>query len=384
MSSSRFSRCLGATLVCAALLPTASLRAQSTASTLVLPAGYDKAEGETLMFWSLTPFPSRRQLLIDQKIMAPLAAQELTAIELRRDGGNFDLPGGRLNITIQLSHSSRSASAASAIFSENRGSSPVTFFRGIVDVPSHAGHEKDPAPWAKGSSIELKGLRPFPLLGKTLCIETQTTAPAARSNSPNAPDWPIDAMRGPRGSVDIRRGNSCLPGNAEVPASVDMAESVIGGQLAFRLQMPVLAPQQAVGQAFLLWGFDGSRFGALELPLDLGSFGAPGCFLQQEVVGVVGTPTRRLPQSSIELAEIVFPTPRDRGAIGLDIHAQWLRFGSRSPRGSYSLSNGVRATLGEVPSGFGYAVVATDNMSNVSGRIERARIPILRLHLQRL
>lgn len=353
----------------ALLIGMSSLAAQT--SSTVLPDSYEQTEGETLVFWAFSPFPAQRQLLIDTRRMAPLGGRELVEIEVRRDGGNFALQGGRLRVELWLSHPASYASDASPELAANIGPDRTLFFQGFVDLPHLAGFETDPAPWGAGS-VRLPGIRPFVLKGTTLCIESRTSA--AQAGKPGqAPYWPIDAARGPIGESAVR-GTSCLPGNAEQPAAAEAASALTGEKLVVTLQMPAIAPPVA----FLLWGFDAQRWGATTLPLDLGPFGAPGCFLQQEIVGVESVLCERLPSAPYERASVEFPVPADPGLAGLRLYAQWMRFAS--PRATFSLSNGVEAKLAAVPRDFGYAYVVADDLSSRTGRVEHARIPILRLH----
>jgi hypothetical protein len=352
-----------------------ALASQSTQQT-VLPGGYEQTEGETLMFWSFSPFGSRRQLLIDTRHMSTLGGRSLTAIELRRDGGAIPLQGGSLRVEVRISHAPSRSRETSELFAQNRGPDEQLFFAGNVNLPSHSGVSPDPAPWDQSASIVLRGTRPFPLRGTTLCIETVTRAPQSQSKSANPlPFWPIDAARGVLGSVQSS-GISCMPGSSSEPAYAEAAGAVTGSKIFFTLQMTKSAP----AFAFLLWGLNNQSLGGLPLPLHLGPAGMPGCYLSLEPLGSILANTRPLPISGLEQASVQLPVPMDANFDGLSVHAQWMRFspGQGGPR--FTFSNGVEATVSSVSRDFGFCYVRADSVGADRGELERSRIPILRLH----
>jgi hypothetical protein len=82
-------------------------------------------------------------------------------------------------------------------------------------------------------------------------------------------------------------------------------------------------------------------FGAPVLPLDLGSSGAPGCFLRAEPLVLIPTATQ--PDGT---ATIGTPIPSEPGMVGLTVFGQWLVLSPPANPAGALLSDGGAARIG--------------------------------------
>lgn len=356
----------------AALAGPPALVAQGGA--VVVPAAYADREAPGAELYFLAPFAARRQLLIGADSLQPAVGMPLAGLTVRRNMGARDpQEGGRVSVELSLSHAMLPPAGAIGTFAANRGPDHRRAFAGVLDLPSVEGSETAPAPWVEPFAVRLTFAAPFVYAGGTLCVESVTLpVPGAAE-----PWWPIDAaLEDLGGSVSVV-GQSCLTALPGTPAGAVDASLALGGTATFYIR-GVIRP----GPVFCLVGVDDRNFHGLPLPLDLGSLGAPGCRLYNDVVLVKPALAQVFPGALQGHAAADLPIPLDARFGGATLYTQWVCPGATMARGPfpYGFSNGVRAQLSARLPTWNVAWVESSDPALDLGRVLRGRTPVLRLH----
>lgn len=350
-----------------------------SANSFVLPGGYEIRDAPGASLWTASPFAARRQLLIDERHLSEALMRNLTRLALRRNTGhNGALEGGKLLVEISLSHSRATASTASDAFAANRGFDHRVVFRDVVTFPDSQESPTSPAPWVTPNAVEFEFLAPFFYRGGTLCIETITEpVPDGSGGTHPAPWWAVDSVVEDIGGTVETFGDSCIPGLSGRPAGAEAGSMVSGSEAVFFLRGP-----RPTGQVICALGLsDSVTAGGLSLPLDLGAYSAPGCFLYVDPVLQVSTTIVRMPRAGTGLAQAAVALPSDPALVGMDIYSQWIMFEPAAPSLRFSFSNGVRATIGSSNTELGVSWIESVDLDSPVGRILYGRSPVLRISM---
>jgi hypothetical protein len=346
----------------------ASLYAQQPPTSLVVPLRYATTEAPNAVFWAVSPFPARRQLLIYAAHLTAARNRTLKGLRVRRNGGDRDtLPAGYFYLEVSLSENTRSAAAADVRFAANRGSNPVQVFRGRFDLPESPAPRVTPAPWATPFSVRLPFATAYVYGGGTLCVETVT--------STAGPWWPLDGLRQNSAGKVLAYGNSCIPRLSGHPAGADAASQNLGSSAVVFLR-----GTRTQGSGLLLLGLDNKTIGAAPLPLDLASFGAPGCslLLNPMVMAPIALAERPGGQGHVAVAIAV---PYDVRLPGVSYYTQWLLREPGHNSLGLTFSNGVAATIGPYKPPLGITWIESTDLAAATGRILAGRTPVLRFDL---
>ncbi len=85
------------------------LCAQSAPTSLVVPSQYATREAPNAVFWAISPFAARRQLILGASHLSAAKGRKLKGLRVRRNGGERDtLSAGFLQLEVSLSETARS------------------------------------------------------------------------------------------------------------------------------------------------------------------------------------------------------------------------------------------------------------------------------------
>ncbi len=347
---------------------TASLGAQATPTSLVAPPGYATKEAPNAVFWAISPFPARRQLIIAAGHLTPARNRNLKGLRVRRNGGDPDtLPAGSLELSVFLSETPRSPQAASVAFAANRGNNPVQVFRGRLDLPDSPQPLLTPAPWTNPFAVQVPFSSAYAYGGGNLCVETVT--------STAGPWWPLDGLRQNSPGGVVTYGQSCISGLSGQPADADAASQNIGSSA-----IVFLRGSRTQGNGMLLLGIDNQTLGSARLPLDLTLFGAPGCNLYLNPI-VTAPITLAAQSASRGHVAVATPVPYDIRLAGLSYHTQWVLQEPGHNSLGLTFSNGVQASIAPFQPPLGISWIENTQLAATAGRILAGRTPVLRFDL---
>lgn len=332
----------------------------------VLPPQYRHAEAPNQVFWALSPFDCRRQLILGDAYLASLSSGALAGIEVRRNGDDADLAAGRVHVVLELSHAAMMPAVASRQFAQNRGPDAVRLFDGWVALPSSPPPRTAPAAWRAGDSVSLMFSQPFTYAAGPLCLETETQADPAQPAW-----WPVDGVVEPVGGVATSFGASCIAGFGATPAGAEVASLTPGGDAALYLS----GPYRPVGAALLVGGSD-RQWGAVSLPLSLAGIGAPGCLLSVSADATVPAVLRPM-TGGRGLATVAVPLSWT-GSLGATFFTQWLVLDPVANPLGLQTSNAVAASVSASPPRHSVAWIEAGDLTATSGRVVSGRLPVLR------
>jgi hypothetical protein len=340
----------------------------------VFPAAFASNEAPGTEFWLLSPFTARRQLVIDQGAFGSLAKHPIVGLAVRRNMGDTDRStGGKLWVEISLSHSPRSANAKLAVFGNNRGKDQRQVFAGTITVPGAPPAPSAPAPWTAPYSVTFPFSTPFRYAGGPLCIETLTlTTPPGGAAFATLPWWPIDAfIADPTGSAHAF-GSSCIAAMPGQPAGAEPGTLAAGATAVYYLRGP-----RRSGSGMCMIGTSDSQLGSLQLPLDLGPLGAPGCQLLNDIVTMLPFTLTAFPYAALGYASVELPVPNQPSAVGATMYSQWLMSAPGCNALAATTSNSVKATIGAAADPFGATWIEALDPGAGDGRVLKGRVPVV-------
>ena len=349
------------------------LPAQAQTTVVVAPSSYANSEAQGQVFWALSPFAARRQLLIEESEIRAGKGQILRSISVRRNAADpVAYEPGQVLLEVWISHSPRTLQTLSPRFADNRGKDEVKLFSGSLSMPRTSRMSKAPASWKLPHQVEIKLGSGFRYDGGSLLIETITRDVPSKTRQP-APWWPIDGISNSSSATQVKiLGQSCIAGMGATPANADPGSFVVGGSAHFHLR-GLTATQVAL---FAL-GFDGRRFGAFMLPLDLGNLGAPGCQLYNEWAFLRLAPVVSEPNAHSQLAETRIALPNMQVFVGKKLFGQWILPDSSANSLGLTFSNGVEAAMVGQPAGPRIGWVEAPSTQDGVGEIMPGRVPVL-------
>ena len=347
---------------------------------IVSPGVYGLTEANGAVFWALSPFTARRQLIVEESQLRAGKGLMLQSIAVRRNGGDLEAYAqGQVLVDVWVSHTTRTAKSLSPIFSENRGKDFVKLHSGVVALPGTGKLKKAPATWKSPHVVEIRLRSRFFYKGGSLLIET-LTRPIARKSKVPTPSawWPIDGVTSAASGQVRLLGKSCISGMDAQPASADPASLVIGGAAHWYLR----GRTQSKVALFAL-GFDAKAFGPYRLPLDLGSLGAKGCRLYNDWVHLQATPIWTGPEARAQLAQVDLALPNQKVFVGRSLFGQWILPDLRANALGLSFSNGVQGTLAAQPASPGVGWLEAASSTATSGELLPGRAPVLRFSFRK-
>ena len=334
----------------------------------VVPSQYTSKEAPNAVFWAISPFPARRQLLIDALHLTPALNQTLTGIRVRRNGGDTDtFPGGSLHLVLSLSNTTRNAKDAGVVFAANRGKNPVQVFSGRVDLPQSPQPKVQPAAWTMPFSVRVPFSRAYPYRGGNLCLESLTSL-SPSTGSAAGPWWPLDGERQNHTGSVLLDGTSCIPNLSGLPADADAASQNLGSSAVLFLR-----GNRSQGNGMVLLGLE-------KKIQDLTPFGAPGCSLYLNPL--VMAPIALVSQpGGLGHASLAVPIPYDKGLEKMSYYSQWMLHDQEHNSLNLTFSNVVKATIGPWQPPLGISWIESTDPAAPSGRILAGRTPVLRFDL---
>lgn len=286
-----------------------------------IPAANTLDDGNSRFWIGGTVQPERQLTLIDGSLLQPLLGETIHAIAFRRNAESEALVGGSAQLTVRMSHASRSWSNASVAFGQNHGQDVVAVFQGTVTLPSSPATNATQVAWTAANAVEILFQVPFRYLGGTLAVEI------AGQPDPQQPTawWPADAAWEPNAGNEVSVGNGCgqFGGPAGQWSFVSADNLVPGGSALFTALGPV-------GE--LAYWMLADR--TLQNAVDLGPFGSPGCFahVQTPLAGevVVFAHALRPGQPALgAFAQFHLPVPSSPSFLGASFASQWFGLGSQ-------------------------------------------------------
>jgi hypothetical protein len=321
----------------------------------VVPRGHASAEGDAMLAMPGISTADRVQIIIAGSELTELSGKQLTGIVLRRDTSHTGaLAQAQGQVVVRIGLAASSPESAARGFAVNLPQS-VEVYRGAITAPASPASPAGPS-WSAQDSAALQFTTGFHYTGGPLCIELEALANAATW-------WPVDAKTDPAGGQATSIGASCgsLQDWVET-AGVFPAGLVIGRTATFYLNGGPRNP------AWLLLGFR-----LLPQSLDLGPFGAPGCWLHVD-------PITAMPSVLSDgaagfagqgLANVHLHLPVDTGLFGARFAAQWVELQGAT----FSTSNAIDCQIASIPPTVPMTLVAA--RANELPTVRSAAVPIL-------
>jgi hypothetical protein len=313
-------------------------------SSYVLPSGFDQVEGKHGNGIPLAnPLARYQQVLPGGELPTPQIT--LRGLALRGDGGASANGGIAVDLELGLSVTPLDWNGVSRAFDQNYGTQPlVVFRRKHLDLPALGG-TTGPEPF----SVAIYFDAPFVLDSAqgNLLLEMRVFG---NSNANKGFTYPLDAVWNGRETIPAnttriysttspdeqsgtlgrgyglvwqlltaapamayRFGDACAS-SAGKPSLSMSAPPKLGTQAAIQLAS---APAHAIVGLCIAKGRD--DFGGSQLPIDLGTFGAPGCFLHVDPVHVEAATA-----DAAGAAAMLFTIPNDPSLMDGRVYAQWL------------------------------------------------------------
>lgn len=357
------------------LVALGSLASVGTAQSVpvVVPQQFDTSEAGGVAFWALSPFVTRRQLVLGPSHLGALVGKTIDSISMRRNMGDpGPLTGGLLDLEVWLSHSQRAPTAMSTYFTRNAGADAVKVFQGTVTIPASPAAPTTPAPWTSPYAFTIHFTESFTYLGGNLCIETLTRPVAGQT----APWWTIDAVVEPGGGTVAKYGGSCIPGMGRHPAGADARSAVVGSTAVFYLR-----GVRNRGEALCMFGTSRQRYGSLQLPVDLSPYGALGCQLSINPIAFNNsTPIESPIAGSPGLARWGLLIPPLPALAGAKIYTQWNVMEPGINPLNLTFSNGVELTIGAARPHWDAGWIESPEASSPVGFQVTGRVPVLKIN----
>ena len=305
----------------------------------ILPEFLARQEGNTSGNYPFHYRQGRMQQIWEAAHLTKLSTALIVALGFRRDNtgtiGGYTIPAVTLEkVTGGLGYTSRTIASLSSKFAENRTGAQTVFFSGTLNLPFQP---KMPSvgPW----NIVVKATTPFiyrPAQGNLLMDARNDAARQGYSGY-----W-IDAhelrsyatywMRGMSGPMsDSRRYTfSVLSGSQGVP----------GGTVHFGSSTMSSKPS-----GIFFAGVSETRWGPLQLPLDLGAFGMPGNHLYTGIDAMAPLAVRQVSSTWWEARGTV-RIPNDSRLGGGIFFLQSLLIDPKANKTGLVFTNAMKVELG--------------------------------------
>lgn len=345
--------------------------ASLTAQQVTVPAAFAQSDANGLTEFAGFTQRFREQIIIDGQALTALRSTSLVELRVRRDGQYGQaLSGGRANLTIAATVSSRALTEASPDFATN-APNPTAIFQGTISLPdSPALTSRNQPTFASPFAVVIPLQTPFAYGGQQLVLDIQGT-PDTQSTSRW---WPIDAhYEGVRGSA-VTHGTAC---DSRCDLHVAAERLVPGATLRF------VAGGPAGGTNVLALAAQRSS------PVDLGILGFPGCTLHLTPDLMFTTGASLGFNGSAGTANHLLHLPSSQQLLATPLASQaitmWID--SQAPALRLATSPALDLTLAARYSTHA-AVVVTSGLRMASdpwptrGEVQVARVPVLQLRAQ--
>lgn len=306
----------------AQLLTAATLLAAATAQTPLhqtIPAAYDTAEANSLLWVAGTGSPVHQQTLIGASHLTHLVGRELTALVLRRAAFNGDFEPAAPQWTIHLSHTNVAPLQCRPQFAHNTGANAQQVFQGQVQVPQSPANTSNAIPWTTANTIRAEFQTPFVYTGGTLCLDLIGTPTQGQTSR----WWVADAVWEdiPGSAQEIGAGCGAYGGPQSRWAFTDIYTLMPGARASFW----ALGAPNSFGVAVIGAGSNS--------PIPLAAFGlpAPGCDIHLNPAFVLMTtlaffeadPNSFFPEGK---AHVQVQLPAAPWVFGMTLATQWFDF----------------------------------------------------------
>lgn len=339
---------------------------------LVLPAAAGAQDGTTNCTMAGFTGRYRQQVLIGPSLLGGALGQTISHITVRRDGAPLPLSAGTARWTVRIGRAPFAyVDALSSRFDDNLGAAGHVVFTGSVQLPAAPRlPHRNAATWSAPDAVTVAFTPAYRYAGGVLCIEIE-----GEPESGSASDWwPVDA------ETDGVRGRRTIVGQGCGPVAVQASNTATVDARELRADSTVRLLHLAEAGSVSLAAISA---GALGSPIELGMFGAPGCWLQilpdlTVPVAVGGDPLRR----NIGSALLPLRIPNAPASLGATFYAQWFDLGVRG----LSVSNAVKLEIASAVTTLDAAML-TSRRTDAGrfpevGRVEMGVMPVLRLRVQ--
>jgi hypothetical protein len=254
------------------IVPSSAATGRPTSSTFYVSSVLYSTSSTT------TPHDSHAQIIYDVMDVG-MPAGLWNSVQVRRPSSNANSttlgnanPAMTTNATIMLSISPQTVANVTTTFATNHGPSPLTVFNGVLSLPAGPSQSAWPAPWQSPIPFSV----PFVFAqasGKSLVVDLMQTGNSGTSA------WYLEAQL-PLGGARASNGASastCKFSSGTYNNGIGYMLPTVGGSWYVNYSN-LLA--NCTGFAWIGTQGVGGTYNGLTLPIDLGQFGAPGCFVQ--------------------------------------------------------------------------------------------------------
>lgn len=332
---------------------TTALTAQTTS---VFPSYAANVDGQTnTAYHHLSSGVTRFQYVYDKAELTIPNAAAITGIGYRQDcATRVASTGYRLQMEIKMGATTKAQDALSATFANNYiAANPphVVFTKQLWDLPSMPAPTATlPAPSTNKIAIPLSTPHTYDA-SNNLLVEFLVYA----TNNGNAQfAYYLDTMT--HQSTSSQYGIGCTNSQNTVPL-LNANTPALGSNWS-----TALTKATNVAPTGFFIGSGNQSWNGSPLPLDLGTFGAPGCTLHVDYQVVVGATTNASGNVTLNI-----PTPQNLLLNGASLYVQAASYDPFANNFGIVTSNGVKTTFG-YPARSG-GVYATGNVNATTGSV---------------
>lgn len=335
---------------------------------LVIPPAQATPDGDDQLWIGGTIAERRQMTLIDASLLPGQIGRPITAIAWRRNAAPEAFVGGTSQVTLHLSHATRTWSDASPTFATNAGPDRTQVFSGTVTLPDSPAVLGTQVAWTPDNMLRIQLTTPFVYQGGTLALEI-TGAP---SQSGAAQWWPADAVWESGDGTASHYGQGCGQPRA-LTADMTGTNLVPGGSVGFHVAG---TPMDIALVAFAVQAGN----------IDLAPHGFAGCHallsapLFSTSLLIDLAPHGQNPGAE-GLATVVAQIPAGTTFLGSRFYTQWFSFGPNGLRNSDSIDWTVATQTPALPMTLITAPVL-NNQQPEQGMVFPARGHVLRLESQ--
>lgn len=316
------------------LLALCSTMSTLVAQTLIVPSGFDVADGPGQRMLPGLSTTHRQQIIFDAALVAGLVGRQTDAILIRRDWSNPGaLPTGTAQVVVAMGVGAFDSRTVSSDFGANLPT-PHEVFRGAVVAPLSPA-VSGTVDWGPSNVVRIDLTSPYQHAGGPLVLDI-TGLTEARI------DWPIDAAEETLAGSAITLGEPCGQRMGPAPtASVGIQTLVVGRTSNFVLVGEAARP------AWMLVGVS-----TFSTPINLAAIGMPGCMLHVDSFTAVPTATSApgvVAPVFGGTANLRIHWPASATLCGATVVTQWAQYESTG----LATSNALVCTLASGTPGLG-------------------------------
>jgi len=288
------------------------------------------------------------------------------------------LDGGKINLTVKASTTTRLPRSASELFSLNASAAhQTTAFSGVVTVPDSPALGGSPVPWATTNSFKVIFTSPFRYGGGTLVLDLAATP--QKSGAPSF--WYVDHEYVFHNGMASIFGQTCSQFTAGgLSLTAESKGLQIGGTAR------IIAFGHPGASPLLLVGIS-----KLQPGIDLGLIGATGCRQYVNYFSIARLQYQKVvPNFEAAFTNLFVQVPPNPALVGslvflqsADIETRLARSEWTNPAG-LTTSNGLELRISTTSPTLGMSIVQSQEVEigkplPVGGRIDVERAPVIRL-----